>query len=120
MKNENDAKMKLEEEKKLLESELSSIGKLDNKTGDWEAALEMQTAPESDENDLADREEDFEERSATIDVLQKRLRDIDHALQNIAKSTYGICEICGKDIEKNRLEANPAASRCKNCMDSSN
>jgi RNA polymerase-binding transcription factor DksA len=104
-------------EKKLLENELSSIGKVD-KDGDWEAVPEEQTTgPESDENDLADRSEDYEERSSILDSLEKRLEDINKALLKIENGDFGICENCKKPIEKDRLEINPAAPTCKDCME---
>jgi RNA polymerase-binding protein DksA len=108
-------KTKLEAEKKLVETELKDLGQVDQK-GDWEATPEAQSAPEPDENDLADRTEDFEERSATLNVLEARLKDIQDALKKIEDGTYGICEVCGKPIEEDRLEANPAARTCKACM----
>jgi DnaK suppressor protein len=108
-------KTKLETEKKLIESELAGIGRVDTK-GDWEATPEAQTAPEADENDLADRTEDYGERTATLGVLEPRLKDVNDALQKIEDGTYGICEVCGKPIEEDRLEANPAARTCKACM----
>lgn len=110
-------KQKLEEEKKLLEVELGSLGHLDKETGEWEATPETQTSPESDDNDLADRFEDFEERTSTMDVLDDRLLDINIALGKISDGKYGVCETCGKPIEEDRLEANPAARTCKECME---
>lgn len=110
-------KTKLEGEKKLLEEELGAIGRLDNATGEWEATPEVQTSPEADENDLADRTEDYEERTGTTLALASRLEDINLALQNIEGGKYGICESCGKPIEEDRLEANPSARTCKECMD---
>jgi DnaK suppressor protein len=109
-------KAKLLAEKGLLEGEMTSMGKVDSDTGDWVATPEEQTAPEADENDLADRSEDFEERSGTLDVLDSRLEDINTALEKIAQGTYGVCEVCGAQIEEDRLEANPAARTCKACM----
>ncbi|HUC88851.1 MAG TPA: TraR/DksA C4-type zinc finger protein [Candidatus Paceibacterota bacterium] len=109
-------KTKLEEEKQLLENELGGLGRVDKDTDEWEAVPEEQTAPEADENDLADRSEDFEERSSTMTALETRLEDINHALGSIEDGTYGICEICGKKIEEDRLEVNPAARTCKECM----
>jgi len=99
-------KAKLEEEKKLIENELSGMGKQDKETGDWEATPEEQTSPESDENDMADRAEDYQERSSTTDVLNKRLDDVDKALIKITDGTYGMCELCSKPIEEERLDAN--------------
>lgn len=110
-------KAKLEEEKGVLEGELASMGKQDTDTGEWEAAPDAQTAPEADDNDLADRSEEFEERSAKVPVLETRLTDINDALGKIENGTYGICEVCGGQIEEDRLEANPAARTCKACME---
>lgn len=110
-------KTKLEEEKKLLEDELSSMGKLDKETGEWEAIPPSQSAPEADESDMADRTEDYEERSAITDTLDQRLDDINNALQKIESANYGTCEVCGNQIEEDRLEANPAARTCKACME---
>jgi RNA polymerase-binding transcription factor DksA len=110
-------KLKLQEEKSLLEEELSGMGKLDKETGEWEAVPEEQSAPEADESDLADRVEDFGERTGTMQALESRLDDINNALTKIDSSEYGICESCGKPIEEDRLDANPAARTCKECMD---
>jgi DnaK suppressor protein len=110
-------KTKLEEELKTLESELASLGQIDEETGEWEAVPETQTAPEADENDLSDRSEDFEERSSTVDTLKVRLQDVHDALAKIASGTYGTCEVSGETIEEDRLEANPAARTCKAHMD---
>jgi RNA polymerase-binding transcription factor DksA len=114
--NTDTIKQNLEEEKDLLEAELSSLGRVD-KTGDWEAVPEAQTAPEADENDLADRSEDFEERSSTLNVLETRLTDIKVALDKIEAGKYGVCEACGNQVEEDRLGANPAARTCKGCME---
>ncbi|MES2931008.1 MAG: TraR/DksA C4-type zinc finger protein [Patescibacteria group bacterium] len=110
-------KIQLAEEKKLLESELADLGKVGDKTGEWEATPEAQTMPEADENDLADRSEDFGERTGTLSALNARLDDINRALASIEEGTYGTCEVCGKPIEEDRLEANPAAPTCKECME---
>lgn len=115
--NTEENKKKLIEEKRLLEDELGSLGKFDKKTGDWEATPETMYAPEADESDMADRTEDYEERSAMTDTLEKRLADVNKALEKIEKGGYGVCEICGNNIEEDRLEANPAARTCKGCME---
>lgn len=110
-------KQKLESEKKLLEQELASLGVKDSVTKEWEPTPEGQTAPEADESDVSDREEDFEERGGTMEVLTTRLADITLALSAISDGTYGTCTNCGKQIEEDRLEANPAAHTCKVCME---
>jgi RNA polymerase-binding transcription factor DksA len=40
------------------------------------------------------------------------LEDIRRARQRIADGTYGACEVCGKPIPDERLEARPWAVRC--------
>ena len=109
-------KSKLESEKKLIEDELNAIGKMDKDTGDWEATPEAQTAPEADESDMADRTEEYEERSGTAATLNARLDDVDLALSKIANGTYGTCESCGALIEEERLDANASARTCIECM----
>jgi len=109
-------KTKLEEEKKILESELADMGVFDEKTGKWDAVPEKQEMPEADENDLADRAEDYEERTSTSVALSARLDEVKNALKEIEENKYGNCDACGKEIESDRLDANPAAHTCKGCM----
>lgn len=113
----NKYKEELEKEKKLLEEELGSLGKLD-RTGEWEAEPEneMNKQEVQDEGDMADRSEDFEERSSELNLLETRLEDINKALEKIKTNKYGICESCNKKIEEDRIEANPAAYLCKSCI----
>ena len=58
---------------------------------------------------MADRFQAYEERTAMLNTLQKRLTDINDALQKITDGTYGVCETSGEEIEIERLRANPAA-----------
>jgi DnaK suppressor protein len=109
-------KEKLETEQKLLEEELGNIALLNKETGQWEATPDQDLMGEIDDNDAADRFEDFEERSAMVSTLQSRLKDINGALKKIEDGTYGTCEVDGGPIEKARLEANPAARTCKEHM----
>ncbi len=112
-------KVKLQEEKNLLVEELKSLGKLDSESGDWEAAPESETNIQEvqDEADMAERAEDYEERSIKLSALETRLSDINNALSLIEKGEYGICEICKNKIEEDRLDANPSARTCESCID---
>jgi len=47
-----------------------------------------------------------------VNNLQDFLERIDKALAKIDQGTYGLCERCGKPIEKLRLKALPYASLC--------
>jgi RNA polymerase-binding transcription factor DksA len=106
-------KEKLETEKKLLEEELGAIAIFNTDTSAWEATPDQEMVGEIDDNDAADRFEDFEERTSMVNTLQSRLTDINHALTKIENGSFGICEVSGEPIEMDRLEANPAARTSK-------
>jgi DnaK suppressor protein len=105
-------KQKLEEEKKTLLQELMSLGKKDPVSGDWEAVPQAFEAGEADPNTNADRFEDFEEKSALVAPLEAKLDQVEHALARIEAGTFGICRVCGNEIEEARLTANPSAETC--------
>ncbi|MGC9610754.1 MAG: TraR/DksA C4-type zinc finger protein [Minisyncoccia bacterium] len=44
-----------------------------------------------------------------------RLKQIEKALAKIKDGTYGVCEKCGKPIEKKILGIDPESLLCKNC-----
>lgn len=106
-------KEKLEKERDVLVSEMKDMGKLNPETGEWEAVPEEMNYVETDQNDMADRFEDFESKSSMMKVLESKLKSVLNALKGIGKESFGKCEVCKKDIELARLDANPAARTCK-------
>jgi len=46
---------------------------------------------------------------------QAMLEDVERALARMDDGTYGICERCGKEIPRERLEAFPQATLCVPC-----
>lgn len=52
---------------------------------------------------------------AQIKALQRKLSDIDIALQKISKGKYGLCEKCGMSIPQARLNLIPEARYCVSC-----
>lgn len=111
-------KEKLEKEREILLEQVSDIGKLNPETNEWEAVPEERDSKESDQNDMADRFEDFEARSTLIKVLEKRFNNILDAIKGLNKTSFGKCEVCKKDIEMDRMEVNPAAKTCKKHLNS--
>ncbi len=104
---------KLTEEKKLLEEEMQSLGRKNpSNPKDWEPVPSVMDASVSDKNEMADLMEDFEEVTATQSELEKRLNEVDAALLQTKNNEYGICSVCGKEIEEKRLDANAAATTC--------
>lgn len=53
--------------------------------------------------------------TATARSIHRSLQDVERALDRAAHGTYGICEVCGLEIPRTRLEALPATSRCIDC-----
>ncbi|MFX3623751.1 MAG: TraR/DksA C4-type zinc finger protein [Ectobacillus sp.] len=77
-------------------SELESVGELsmyDNHPGD------MATETYEREKDLG-----------LLEFMHKQLDDVNHALERIENGQYGICEVSGKEIPFERLEAMPTAT----------
>lgn len=55
-----------------------------------------------------ERERDLSLSNNIKDLIEK----IDHALELIKDGTYGLCERCGRPIEKARIKALPYATLC--------
>ena len=55
-------------------------------------------------------------RYEIVDMKTRRLQQVLAALQSIDDGTYGICIRCGKPIDPRRLEADPAALTCMDCL----
>jgi RNA polymerase-binding protein DksA len=62
--------------------------------------------------DMASATYDRELEEGLEESAQNTLRQIDVALRRTEDGTYGICEICGKPIGEERLQAIPWATRC--------
>jgi YteA family regulatory protein len=65
--------------------------------------------PADDATELYEREKDI----ALNEHAHKELEDIESALQAIENGTYGICQVCSKEIPLKRLEALPNTTFCK-------
>ena len=111
-------KEQLEKERDELLAQMKGMGKLNPETEEWETIPEEVEFPASDQNDMADRFEDFEARSSMMRTLEPRLKNILRALKSLPNESFGKCKICKQDIETARLEANPAARTCKKHLDS--
>ena len=113
----DELKTALEKERELLISELKTIATPDpNLPGDWDIKHE-----EWEENEITSNEEleggisvnesdEDMKNKALSDQLELRLKEVNDALGRIENGTYGICEVCQKEIPIERLRANPAAN----------
>lgn len=94
----------LTEEKMRLEQDLARLQRTTQSEGDTEP---------HDEDVVA-----FERANtaALADVLQRRLHDIQAAIQAFENGQYGICERCGEAISPERLAVKPDATFCVPCQ----
>ena len=90
-----------------------------------EELLRVRRGMEEDERDRSQEEQDAEldsgdesqqmftrEMDATIgEQMERRLQDVERALEKISEGSYGICEDTDEEIAKGRLEAVPEALR---------
>lgn len=90
-----------------------------------EELLRIRTGMSADEQERAENEGDTQldsgdmsqemftrEMDATIgEQVERRLKDVDRALQKIDEGTYGLSDVSGEPIPKGRLEAMPEAIR---------
>jgi DnaK suppressor protein len=54
---------------------------------------------------------------ALIEQTERRIAEIEAARARVTDGTYGRCEVCGKAIADQRLEARPVARTCVGCAD---
>lgn len=104
-------KKKLEEQKASIQKELESFATEDpNLKHNWET--KYPNREDGDKEEEADEVQQYENMLSLEHSLESKLKDVSIALEKIENGTYGICEKCGKEIEKERLEAAPEAKFC--------
>lgn len=62
--------------------------------------------------DLGSEVEEREKDLAVRDTIDAQLAEVDAAEERLRQGTYGRCEICGRPIPDERLEAMPATRYC--------
>ncbi len=95
---------KLEEEKSSLNEELQKLR--EEKTGEIDSA-----------DDVSNAQQDRVRREEIIHNSEERLKEVKKAIA-WAKEYGFVCSICGKKIEKDRLQADPASVTCKEHLNS--
>jgi DnaK suppressor protein len=76
------------------------------------------TSGDLDNPDITEMASDYDiqqRTSATAEIFQLRLVEIDQALQRLKEGTYGICSSCGEEISAERLRMDPLAKFCDRC-----
>jgi len=101
---------RLEEERVELDTQLTTIVEDTFATTQSDMSGDVGLDDESADAGTAtfEREKDLSIENNVRDLLQK----IERALRRMDEGTYGVCDICGKPIEKARIKALPYVDLC--------
>ncbi|NPV09155.1 MAG: hypothetical protein HPY83_14495 [Anaerolineae bacterium] len=100
----DNGRARLEEERRDLLDEIQRLRTL----------LKTETDASTQEGDPDVWE--HERTLAFLEVAESRLEAVERALRMVETGTYGTCERCGAQIEKERLQALPDATLCLRCQ----
>ncbi|WP_286726360.1 TraR/DksA C4-type zinc finger protein [Pelotomaculum sp. PtaB.Bin117] len=64
-------------------------------------------------SEVFERSKDFALRENAAITLAA----VNEAIEKINNGTYGICDVCGEKIQKERLEAVPYTTKCRDCKE---
>ncbi len=94
---------------------ISATPRLSYPTDAWGDTYNNQLPVKSERDVLieytAHPEADFHLEGRTIPVAE-----VERALKKFEKGTYGLCDVCGRNIEPARLEALPLARRLRGAL----
>ena len=105
-----DLRIRLEEERVQLDTQLTTIetDSFAATQSDSSGDVGLDDEPADAGTATFEREKDLSIENNVRDLLHK----IDRALKRMDDGTYGICDICGKPIEKARVKALPYVDLC--------
>ncbi len=107
-----EAKKNLEEERRRLSGARADLEpEVEQEPAGGEAGSELSSVdqhPAEQATETFEREKDLSIENNIRDLLRK----IEGALKRMDAGTYGLCERCGKPIEKARIKALPYAELC--------
>ncbi len=106
----SELRARLEAEHRSLTDEVNSL-----REGMMSYTEDIRMEDRSYGNHMAEDAADTYEQERYLTLLRNSesvLHEVEDALHRIDQGTYGICEVCGKEIPIERLEARPHATRC--------
>ncbi len=105
---------KLLEEKQTLEN---TLNKMDNKEriGSMEDYYSELSLRDNHPADLGTEVFMMEQDNGLKNGIFNTLLEIEESLEEIKNNTFGLCNICGSEIDKERLDVIPYLKLCINC-----
>ncbi|ADL07775.1 TraR/DksA C4-type zinc finger protein [Thermosediminibacter oceani] len=113
MKNLEYYKRKLQELKRELEDQMSTI--IRRGSDPLKESVGELSSYDNHTSDLAAETFEREKDLGLRDNTERMLMKVNRALEKIEEGSYGICENCGNPIEEERLDVVPYASLCARC-----
>jgi len=106
----DELRIRLQQERTELQAQLSTIEEDAFSSTQSDLAGDVGLDDESADAGTAtfEREKDLSIEQNVRDLLHK----IDGALKRMAEGTYGVCDRCGRPIEKTRIKALPYVDLC--------
>ena len=101
---------RLKQERAWLNSELEQL-----EAGMRPAGERREGSPFGKREEEAAEAFELEKSLALENRLTDSLADVERALRKYEAGNYGVCDLCGQQIEPARLEALPQASLCLEC-----
>ena len=101
---------RLEEERKRILEELAQL------KGPGPNDERREGSPFGKREEEATESMELEKRLVLERRLQNLLAEVEKALAKLDHGSYGICDICGTNIDPARMEALPQAILCMNCQ----
>lgn len=80
-----------------------------------DASRQFDTGDVPDIGDMSTQTYDRDVLYNLSEVQRQKVRDIDAALEQLERGSYGICLGCGDEISPKRLEVRPFSRYCVDC-----
>jgi RNA polymerase-binding transcription factor DksA len=77
-----------------------------------EDALRELTSIDQHPADIGSETFEREKDMSILEHVDAQLAEVDRALVRLEQGTYGLCEACGRQIDRDRLLARPSARFC--------
>lgn len=105
-------RLKLEQERDRLQHQIAAVAETEEQSDSIGELSDYDDQPADMGTDTFQREHDQTVEATARDVMDR----IEAAERKMAAGTYGVCDICGKDIPAERLEAVSYATLCVKCQ----
>ena len=109
---EDEARRRLEDERSRLGRVRAGIDEEHLDDESEQASLGELSSLDQHEADIGTETFEREKDLSILERVEAELADVELAMRRLDEGTYGTCEVCGRPIAEDRLEAQPATRFC--------